>query len=59
MGGFSNLTWSKNPQTSQDEENSFSEKNYQDEESSKEQDLFFSPIKSISKREIPVTGSRR
>jgi hypothetical protein len=43
--GFSYPAWSQNPQDRQDEEISFPKKTPQDEESSKEQDLFFSPLK--------------
>jgi hypothetical protein len=43
--GLSNPAWSEKPQTAQDEGISFQKKNSQDEESSKEQNLFFSPLK--------------
>jgi len=43
--GFGHPAWSKNPRDRQDEEISFPKQNPQDEESAKEQDLFFSPLK--------------
>jgi hypothetical protein len=42
---LSNPAWSEKPQTAQDEGISFQKKNPQDEESAKEQDLFFPPLK--------------
>jgi hypothetical protein len=52
--GFSHPAWSKNPQESQDEAISFSKQDPQAEESGKEQDGFFSPIKPRENQEFLV-----
>jgi hypothetical protein len=44
--GFSHPAWSQKRQPHPEEELSFSKKNPQDEESSKEEDLFLGPLKS-------------